>query len=60
MSAERVRNFYRRQGAEKRQEEIITQLEKEAEWLESTGFEENEIEANGIRAAIDLIKGEHE
>lgn len=57
MSAETVRNHYRKQGAAKRQEEIISRLEKEATWLESTGFEENETEANGIRAAIDLIKG---
>lgn len=57
MSAEKVREFYRRQGEERREEEIITRLEKEAEWLESTGFEENETEANGINAAIDLIKG---
>lgn len=57
MSAEKVREHYRRQGEERREEEIITRLEKEAEWLESTGFEENETEANGIKAAIELIKG---
>ena len=55
---ERVRNYYRNQGAEQREQEIIARLEREATWLESTGFEENETEANGIRAAIGLIKGE--
>lgn len=57
MSAETVRNHYRRQGAEQREQEIIARLEREATWLESTGFEENETEANGIYSAILTIKG---
>lgn len=51
MSAETVRNHYRRQGAEQREKEIIVLLEAERDrnWMTAAPF---------VRHIVALIKGE--
>lgn len=53
-----VRANYIRQGVDLEQERIIKVLEREREWLVSTGDEDNIRDADGFVSAIALIKGE--